>query len=483
MLEPFRSYPVTALLVSTLTVVPGAVVISLIRSDSTEGQSSVLVDEPLIQISEELSMLQSFRIESEAKIPPLWIERLGERTAADLWAQHDGQLWWQAWPEEGEPCLILKEDILEASSAGDLDPESLKPSESVRLHRGLILLFADALNRQSFDQRFRPGGVVSPPIEQQCFDQLNITTAVLWKPSAVASMAGALTPLLQSASHGCVAIEFRGRELRWMGVVASRSLREASKRLGHPDPRPFLRGGSSLTAVETSNSDRKNLEDQSPLLRLQSHSTRTLLGALLNTPLIRDGLESNYGLIPNLRNQLLAAPLNLQVLQNQKGPFQAAVQLDLALPSPNPEAISSLKTVSNRLNNRGLTSKQRRLQRSKGENDGEQILWYDNKKNTKRLLGGWSWTNSGSTDLGIMSLQMTLASQPDLNPSPTFLTGAGHLKARVRPSKLQALGLIPKTWPAPVRRAHTLEFSVKPLEGSATSHDEWRLIAGYLELP
>ena len=459
------------------------VLINLIRSDSTELQNSVLVDDPLIQISEGMSMVQSFHIESEAKIPSLWIERLGEQKASDLWAHRDGELWWQAWPEEGEPCLIFQEEILDADTAGDFDPKVLKASESVRLHRGLILLFADALNRQTFDQRFSPAGVVSPPIERQCFDQLNTTTAVLWKPSAVASIAGALTPLLRSASHGCVAIEFRGRELRWMGVVAARSLREASKRLVHPDPRAFLRASLSNQAAETNTSNTPNPGEQGPLIRLQSHSARTLLGSLLNIPLIRDGLERNYGLVSNLRNQLLAAPLNLQVLQNQKGPFQAAVQLDLALPSPNPDALSSLKTVSNRLKNRGLFSKQRRLETSKGEDDGEKILWYDYKQNTKRLLGGWSWNHGSSPAAGIMSLQMTLARQPDLKMSPVFLTDAGHLQARVRPSKLHGLGLIPKTWPAPVRRAHILEFSVKPLEGSATSHDDWRLIAGYLVLP
>ena len=55
-------------------------------------------------------------------------------------------------------------------------------------------------------------------------------------------MAGALTPLLRSAAYGCVAIEFRGRALGWMGVVASRSLREASQRLLKPDPIDFLSG-------------------------------------------------------------------------------------------------------------------------------------------------------------------------------------------------------------------------------------------------
>ena len=104
--------------------------------------------------------------------------------------------------------------------------------------------------------------------------------------------------------------------------------------------------------------------------------------------MVRDGLESNYGLGSNLRNQVLAAPLRLQILPNQQGPFQAAVRLDLVLPSPNPEVGGSLKAVSNRLKTRGFLSKERRLMPTKKGQSGEEILWYDVKDNTKRLLGG-----------------------------------------------------------------------------------------------
>ena len=473
------------MLVTAFTVVPAAMLLGLNRLGSLQGNRSVVLDDPLIQISEGLSMLQSFRIESEAKVPSIWIERLGEQDASKLWAQRDGELWWQAWPQEGEPCLILRERMLTAGFAGASEPRTFQAPESVSRHRGFVLLFADALNRQTFLQGFRPERVVSAPIEQFCFDQLNTTTAVLWKPSALASMAGPLTPLLSSAAYGCLAIEFRGRGLGWMGVVASRSLREASQRLLKPDPIDFLSGEFTKPFDASKPSDQSRLGVQRPLISLQSHSARTLFGSLLNRPLVRDGLENNYGLGPNLRNQVLAAPLSLQILPNQQGPFQAAVRLDLVLPSPNPEADSSLKAVSNRLKIRGLRSEERRLTPTKNGQSGEEILWYGVKDNTKRLLGGWSWLDHGSAaeSAGTASLQMTLASRPDWKDSPMSFTKSGHLYADVRPSQLSGLGLIGKSWPAPIRRAHRLELRIAPLKGSATSHEDWRLISGYLLLP
>ena len=46
------------------------------------------------------------------------------------------------------------------------EPRSLQASESVSRYRGFALLFADALNRQTFLQRLNSEEVVSAPIEQ-----------------------------------------------------------------------------------------------------------------------------------------------------------------------------------------------------------------------------------------------------------------------------------------------------------------------------
>ena len=474
MIQSFRSHPATALLVTALIIIPATTLLRLISTQPPLAVNTVRVDDPLIQISETAVMLQSFRVETQAGIPALWIERFGRDAAVRLWSQRDGQLWWQAWPEEGDPFLIIAETPPGAVSDGV--PRFSKATDSIHRHRGLMLLFSDALNREAFEQRFSPDVAVSPPIERFCINQLKTTTAVLWRPFALASLAGDLAPLLQSASHGCVAIELRGRELRWLGVVASRSLREASSRLRPPDPTGSWRQDSIQ-------SDQAGAGQRDELLRLQSHSARLFLGALLNRPLIRDGLESNYGLDSNLRNQLLAAPLSLQLRRNEQGPFRAAVQLDLVFRNLNPQAIGSLKVAGERLKSNGLQSGKRRLQTERGDFLGEETLWYDDTENTRRLLGGWSWRKGDSSGDGNAELQMTLARKPDHGDSPAVITEPGNLVARLRPSALKRLGLLAESWPGPVQRARVLEFSMRPLDGSATSHEDWRSISGYLELP
>ena len=48
--------------------------------------------------------------------------------------------------------------------------------------------------------------------------------AVFWTSDALAAISGTTAPLLQQASHGCLALRLIGNKLHWGGVVGDRSL-------------------------------------------------------------------------------------------------------------------------------------------------------------------------------------------------------------------------------------------------------------------
>ena len=91
-----------------------------------------------------------------------------------------------------------------------------------------------------------------------------------------------------------------------------------------------------------------------PMLQLDSASAEPVLGGILNRPLIRDGLEKDYGLTLAMRRQLLEVPMRLRVEPQAQGPFQARLQIDLQLPYRDPEVRRALELTATRLERRGF---------------------------------------------------------------------------------------------------------------------------------
>ena len=51
--------------------------------------------------------VRSARVQASAEVPDLWIRYLGPSEANRRWSVLDRQLWWMAFPHDGEPVLAL----------------------------------------------------------------------------------------------------------------------------------------------------------------------------------------------------------------------------------------------------------------------------------------------------------------------------------------------------------------------------------------
>ena len=502
-LKRIRTQPFTSLAIAFLVVVP---LTSLWLSDQrsgTESDSSPTAD-PLLHVSEGMQMVQSFRVDAAKPVPALWNKLFDPKTASELWQQLDEQIWWQAWPQEGDPLLILPETTV------------VLPSATAPLRReikGFTLVFADLLNAVTFDQEARSSNIVPSPLEAQCFQYLKKGSAVLWTPAALASMAGPMLPLLQSASHGCFSLELKGKVLSWNGVVGSRPLRQASRRLAPPDqpaaipsfsttaPKPVKPASVKQSSSETPTSktptsktpsskkpSTKNRDSAAPLLELSSSSSRSLLGAMLNRPMIRDGLEEDYGLPPTLQLELLDAPLFLKVMQVDEGPFLAGVQLDLQLPADTKRVVSALNSAGVRLTEGGLQRRENKLISPDGRPAGRAVLWFEKHDEKERLLGGWTLINADDAKKRPAQLRLTLATSPHAKASSSASGTAlppdpVQLVLSMQPNDLEQLGLLGSSWPRPVRMARQLNLILQPLAGSATRHEDWSWMRGQLAVP
>lgn len=507
-LKRLKAHPFSSLVIAVLVLLP---IGNLWLSDQRDGpkQDSAIVPDPLLQVSEGMRMLQSFRVDAAKPVPAIWIKLFDSKTASELWQQLDERIWWQAWPQDGDPLLILPEtDVVLPSATAPLR----------RQKNGFVLVFADLLNAVTFDQQTPSARILPSPLEAQCFQSLNSGPAVLWTPAALASIAGPLLPLLQNASHGCFALELKGKVLSWSGVVGSRPLRQATKRLAPPDqpaelpslasrsPKsekdsaseapslttpssktPPPKTPSSTTQPSTTQSS-TNQPSAPPLLELSSWSSRSLLGAMLSRPLIRDGLEEDYGLPPTLQLELLDAPIVLKVIPVDQGPFLAGVQLDLQLPAKTTGVVSALKRAGERLKEGGLERREQALNGSAGRPAGHSVLWFEKDDQEERLLGGWTLKRADAVKKGPPSLRLTLATSPDLEgaqvagfeslPKPPV-----RLSATMQPRDIEKLGLLGSNWPRPVKLASQLNLVLQPLAGSATSHEDWNWMRGQLAVP
>ena len=473
-LKGLRTHLLTTTGLGLLLIVPAVLLVSTWlrpRPDVT-GDPSEQIE--LLQISDSMSMLQSFRVDAETKPPSLWKTRLGNETASILWERLNGQIWWQGWPQDGAPVLMLPDWSARPGDPIALAPESRAMSQR---HGGMVLLFSDALNRQTFQQRFRAPVITASAVEQFCFKQLRETTAVHWTPDALASLSGALHPLLASAAHGCVSLNLSGRKLTWSGVMASRPLRSASNRLKPPNPIDVAR----LFPDAQDPGDRPSV----PLLFLSGRTASTLFDSLLRRPLIRDGLEENYGLNTPLIQDLLSTPMSLSLLSSKGGSFQASVQLDLQIDGMTPSLKKALETISVRLKQSDLQWRDQDLINPGGRSTTPGRVWFQQDEDgEQRVLGGWSVLPADPPSRNTPVLRFSIAAAPKNSGSNGIpMPSTGMLQATLRPSAMNELGLFQGRWPAPVRSSRRLDLVVRSLNGAAISLEDWRWMDGQLLLP
>ena len=209
---------------------------------------------------------------------------------------------------------------------------------------------------------------------------------------------------------------------------------------------------------------------------------------MLSRPLIRDGLEEDYGLPPTLQLELLDAPIVLKVIPVDQGPFLAGVQLDLQLPSNTKGVVSALKRAGERLKEGGLERREQELNSSAGRSAGRAVLWFEKDDQKERLLGGWTLKRADTARNGSPSLRLTLATSPEADGSQvagfqSLPKPPVRLSATMQPNELEKLGLLGSNWPRPVRLASQLNLVLQPLAGSATSHEDWNWMRGQLAVP
>ena len=209
---------------------------------------------------------------------------------------------------------------------------------------------------------------------------------------------------------------------------------------------------------------------------------------MLNRPLIRDGLEEDYGLPPTLQLELLDAPLFLKVIQVDQGPFLAGVQLDLQLPADTKAVVSALNSAAEKLKEGGLQRREKKLISPNGRPAGRAVLWFEKHDEKERLLGGWTLINADDAKKRPAQLRLTLATSPHAKASSSASGTAlppdpVQLVLSMQPNDLEQLGLLGSSWPRPVRMARQLNLILQPLAGSATRHEDWSWMRGQLAVP
>ena len=479
-----RAQPLTSIGLGLTLVVPCMVLLLTAPTERQIAQDLDVRTTSLLQISDQMRMVQSFRANGSASPPSLWTRRFGADTANQVWQKLKGQMWWMGWPQDGDPVLVLPaSDAIDVSAFTSSNSSDAALKVSSRRLPGLVLVFADELNRQTFGQAHQTVAINPSPLETFCLAQLMRTTAVIWRPEALSSIAGALSPLLQTASYGCLELSLEERKMRWEGVVASRPLRTASRRLA-PPIKPI-----ELSTLQLISAKAKSSHSSSrPLLRLKMRNARTLLGAVINRPLIRDGLQNDYALSTSIRSELLATPLSVQIQSEPQGPFQASLKLDLYLSDRQTITVKTLDGIGRQLREGGLIEKKKKLSNPDRESFSQATLWYQNQPEGQRLLGGWVWLQGDqSTDRSTATppvLRLSLASSPTTKRSMDVQLKTGEdLRLTMRASALDSLSLLHVNWPQPVRRASVLDLNLQSLQGAATSHEDWRWMKGQLTLP
>jgi hypothetical protein len=457
------SFPITAPALLLLLLLSSAWLMHVARRESPQRDS---LTEQLDLLSSSLVMLQSFEVDSATSAPEFWSERLGQDQATQLWSGSKGRIWWKGWLPSGSSVLVLPRQ--QPSTANNNPLNQRLP--------GLELVFSDSAERSSFTESLPLQPSEASPLERFCLSALENSTAVRWTPEALLPMAGPLATMLSAASHGCLVLNVGAKDLRWSGVFASRSLREAPRRLKPPNEPSALAAGGARVPWKPDPS-------LLPMLQLDSATAEPVLGGLLNRPLIRDGLEKDYGLTLAMRRQLLEVPMRLSVEPQSQGPFQARVQIDLQLPYRDPEVRRALELTSTRLEKQGFRRRQVDLVHPDGQTVNRATLWLDEEKDSGRVLGGWTWLPRETGKRRPALLRMVLAGAPTLKRSEKAGFGSdSSISLMLSPRDLVTHGLLPVSWPSVVRSADRLMFRTLPLSGQTARDDSWRWVQGQLDV-
>jgi len=411
--------------------------------------------EGLEQLMGTASLLQSFPATPDRPLPDLWAQRFGRPLAERLWRQQR-RSWWQFWGPhvDGAPYLAVSSIGFPGSSASSLPPNSLKVGD-------LVVVAPDPLSRQLLADRLGPVQRRSRGLERGCLQRLEQEQAVFWNPSSLGVILGPVAPLLQRFQEGCLALELEPRGLRWQGEAAAVD--------GVLTPSSPMRTPSQAlpTALLPLPADL--------LLELEGASLDQLLQGLLSRQLIREPLASRYGIDESRLPLLRKAPFRLRLRPQVSGPFQASLELQLAVGVQKREWEQLLLRLAKALQEQGLGELPQTSTptppgatasaKSPPAQPARAATW---SRDDGVVVGGWRWLALPGREGQQLLLFL---GPPPLAPVPMD-AGAGEpqapggLSLRVRPAALDQLGLLPAEMPLLVRRSEQLWLKASPLIGS-----------------
>ncbi|MCT0214503.1 hypothetical protein KQ307_13525 [Synechococcus sp. CS-1326] len=420
--------PVTTIVVASLILVPAVQLRRFPRSNAA-GLERLLTASALIQ---------SFAADPGREAPPLWQRRLGRESAARLWIRQRGS-WWQFWGRHGdgaEAFLALPARAFGLGDSGALPPNGLRLDD-------LVVIAPDPLSRQLLQEDLRRNLRTPRGLQERCVQRLRSGQSVAWSRTALAQLAGPLSPLLQRYQQGCLELGSDGAGLVWQG--------ESSSTEDLAGPSPALPPPPLLPS-------RRPALPASLLLEVKGERLDLLFQTLFTRQLIRQPLVERYGLMPPLSDRLGSLPFELRLRRLASGPFQASLELQLAVGKDRPAWDAWLLSLRTNLEGQGLTL----------QAPGAGVSSVPGSSTWQRqdgsVVGGWRWIRP------VAGLPAEL--QFFLGPVPVGTVGSAAgvrspdgvaISLQARPADLAAISLLPPGLPVVVRQAEQLEWlSVSP---------------------
>ncbi|CAI8164827.1 MAG: Uncharacterised protein [Prochlorococcus marinus str. MIT 9215] len=297
---------------------------------------------------------------------------------------------------------------------------------------------------------------------------------MIWNPDGLAAISRSLAPFVQFSRWGCLSVQLHRNELTWQGVIGSRPLSSSPSYLLPIPNNQHSRSSSSF----------KSADDKDRLLRLKVSESDYLFGSLLSKSMVKEPLETKFGVSLLSRKRLAEAPVSISLFAKPKGRYKANIQMQFILPGENSRWQSVLQSISRHLKQQGfqqLSPSLAALNDPVAGNDAVS-LWKENHANSNAIAGGWRLQKL-SEKQSQLDLAMGAAplSDPSANKNIELATDE-VMDLWANPAGLSRLGLINGRWPNAVKRARSLNIRLRSLKGDHSRRHRWWWMSGQLKL-
>ncbi len=414
----------------------------------------------LERLLSQVALIQSFPFQGRLGAPPLWQQRLGPTLADQVWNRQT--LWWQFWAEHGDgaaylafPWAALPEPYRQA-----LPPNSLRVDD-------LLVIAPDPLSERLLRDELQRKQRQAQGLLQRCQQRLEQDQAVYWSPAGLGTLVGPVAPLLQHVQQGCLSLGLRGEALLLSGEAsATQGYLGGDRGSDTKPPLPPL--------------------EPSVLLDLRGPELDPLLEGLLSRQLIRDPLADRYGIGQSQLALIRQTPFLLRLNRLPKGPFQAGLELRLAVGANQRQWAALLQGLRPALIAQGMVESTPFLQSPAGAVGSARFPAAQWSRDDGQVVGGWRWLREpGGTPQVLLFLGPDPSGpkadggqiKPDIVAKTDWApAGNGMLRLRLRPKDLAGLGLLPPDLPKPVRAANQLA-----IDASTNHRDPLSQLAGSLQ--